>query len=293
MNNEKMAQFISELRKQKSMTQRDLAEQLGVTDKAVSKWERGLSCPDISLLQKLSSILGINVAELLNGERTEVSAPEVEVMVETTLKYADAATKTVIDRSKGWKYVAIVSIISLLSIFVLYICNISIDEGIVLGIPIWLALFVWLAAILGAYITGKQRIASVLVCAFTIFILTYYYSSLNVLPTRDIDGFNGFPRSYIPQYTIVLILFNISIVLAIITFLIQRKKISDDKIFPLMIASVTVIIMSMLTISSIVDYVDLNFFGVDSRFTIFIFITIGANILLLALIARRQIKMIK
>ena len=76
-NFSKMPQFISELRKEKKLTQKDLAEQLGVTDKAVSKWERGLSCPDISLLSKLSQALDITINELLNGEKADTSTPEV------------------------------------------------------------------------------------------------------------------------------------------------------------------------------------------------------------------------
>lgn len=51
------------------MTQRELAEQLRIIDKAVSKWERGLSCPDISLLTSLAGILGVATSELLNGQK--------------------------------------------------------------------------------------------------------------------------------------------------------------------------------------------------------------------------------
>ena len=51
------------------MTQKDLAEQLSITDKAVSKWERGLCLPDISILLPLSQILGVNLYELLKGEK--------------------------------------------------------------------------------------------------------------------------------------------------------------------------------------------------------------------------------
>lgn len=65
MENEKMGQLISELRKSKQMTQKYLAEKLHVSDKAVSKWERGLSYPDISLLLPISDILDVTIAELL------------------------------------------------------------------------------------------------------------------------------------------------------------------------------------------------------------------------------------
>lgn len=86
MNVSSMGKFISELRKEKGMTQKDLAEKLSVTDKAVSKWETGRSAPDIALLISLSEILGVTVIEILNGEKIEKEKfPEVgdEVIVET------------------------------------------------------------------------------------------------------------------------------------------------------------------------------------------------------------------
>lgn len=69
MNNEKMGKFICDMRKSQKLTQKDLAEKLKITDKAVSKWERGISCPDISLLVPLAQALGVTTSELLNGEK--------------------------------------------------------------------------------------------------------------------------------------------------------------------------------------------------------------------------------
>lgn len=60
-----LGNMIAEFRKQKGMTQLDLAEKMGVTDKAVSKWERDLSCPDINSLPNLAEILGVSVEELM------------------------------------------------------------------------------------------------------------------------------------------------------------------------------------------------------------------------------------
>ena len=69
MNQEKIGMFISELRKEKNMTQEQLAQKLNVTDKAVSKWENGRCMPDISLLKMLCDELDITVNELLTGSR--------------------------------------------------------------------------------------------------------------------------------------------------------------------------------------------------------------------------------
>jgi transcriptional regulator with XRE-family HTH domain len=290
----KMAQFISELRKEKELTQKELAEKLGVTDKAVSKWERGLSYPDISLLSKLSYVLGITTSELLNGKKAEPSNPEVEAMVEATLKYASTATKSAIAKNRLWKYVFILSAIILLGILILIGCNLAIDRGLKwVVLPVSITVFIWLAAILGVFVTGRNRIGSLLICGFFIYITTFYYSSLNQAPVRDIETFNGFPKDYIPHYTIILVMFLVSIVLAVISFLMQKKRIPCDKIFLIVAVSITVILLSILTMSSIMDYVDINFLSVDERFTILMLLTILINFVSLTLLAichKRQIE---
>lgn len=68
MSNKSIGEVISSLRKEKGMTQSDLAEKMNVTDKAVSKWERNLSCPDVNSIPKLAEILGTTVEELLNAQ---------------------------------------------------------------------------------------------------------------------------------------------------------------------------------------------------------------------------------
>ncbi len=65
MKNKTMGMMISSLRREKNMTQLDLASLLNVTDKAVSKWERDLSCPDIHSLPKLAESLGVSVDDLI------------------------------------------------------------------------------------------------------------------------------------------------------------------------------------------------------------------------------------
>ena len=64
MEKKQMGDFIAKLRKEKGWTQKELAEKLFISDKAVSKWERNLSYPDISLLDPLSEILEVSVSEL-------------------------------------------------------------------------------------------------------------------------------------------------------------------------------------------------------------------------------------
>ena len=72
MNQIKIGKFIAERRKLVELTQMQLADQLGITDKAVSKWERGIAMPDTSLMLQLCGILRISVNELLNGEKIDM-----------------------------------------------------------------------------------------------------------------------------------------------------------------------------------------------------------------------------
>lgn len=69
MNQIKIGKFIAACRKEQKLTQAQLAERLGITDRAVSKWETGKSLPDASVMLELCTILNINVNELLSGER--------------------------------------------------------------------------------------------------------------------------------------------------------------------------------------------------------------------------------
>lgn len=89
MDYEKIGEFIFQLRKEKELTQKQLAEKLNVTNKAISKWERGLGAPDISLLRELSGVLGISVNELLLGERIKSLSKEQtdNIIIESILSY--------------------------------------------------------------------------------------------------------------------------------------------------------------------------------------------------------------
>ncbi len=73
MDQWKTGRFIAECRKEKNLTQMQLAEKLGITDKAISKWERGVSMPDTSIMLELCDILGISVNELLSGEKISMA----------------------------------------------------------------------------------------------------------------------------------------------------------------------------------------------------------------------------
>ena len=93
MDKEKTGQLIAQLRKDKGLTQKQLAEALNVTDKAVSKWERGLSFPDISMLEPIAEILDISIMEILAGARQDknetVTLEDASKMIKESVELGD------------------------------------------------------------------------------------------------------------------------------------------------------------------------------------------------------------
>ena len=87
-----LGMMIAELRKEKGMTQLELAEKMGVTDKAVSKWERDLSCPDINSLPNLAEILGVTVDDLMQIKKdAENPSQSVQDIIQLIFKVVPLA----------------------------------------------------------------------------------------------------------------------------------------------------------------------------------------------------------
>ena len=128
MDYEKTGRLIQELRKEKELTQMSLANILGVTDRAVSKWERGKSFPDVSMLRPLSETLGISVSELLDGERRspdklkqlpdDVAAMTVEDADNAALKGIHTYINETQKKERVWKVVFVV-------LMLLYVLTVS------------------------------------------------------------------------------------------------------------------------------------------------------------------------
>ncbi len=105
MDQQKVGEFISLLRKEKGLTQQELAEKLGVTDKAVSKWERGLGCPDISLLVPISEIFDVSINELLAGERRgELSSLDLNQANREIIEYSSNEIKVNKKKNRNLKF---------------------------------------------------------------------------------------------------------------------------------------------------------------------------------------------
>ncbi len=170
MDQVKFGAFIAACRKEQQLTQAQLAEKLNITDRAVSKWENGKSMPDSSIMLELCEILGINVNELLSGERMDTDA------------YAQSAEENLIilkrkdenSNRKNVLFAFIYSIVLFLGIVVCSICDIAIT-----GELTWSC--ITLSSIIFAYvitfpivILGKKGITGGLM-ALSIFLIPYLY----------------------------------------------------------------------------------------------------------------------
>ena len=105
IDKEKFGTFLARLRKERGLTQKELAERLFVSDKAVSKWERSLSLPDVGLLIPLAECLGVTVTELLWGERTsggQMPVEEVESLVGSALRMKEREQTAVRIGRRRW-----------------------------------------------------------------------------------------------------------------------------------------------------------------------------------------------
>ena len=126
----KIGKFISNKRKEKNITQEQLAEKLYITDRAVSKWERGLSLPDADKMLDLCNILDISVNELLNGEKIDMkdlNKKSEELLVELA-KQDELKNKKLM--TSMWT-ILITSTIFYVGILLLAV--ITLEEGIILG----------------------------------------------------------------------------------------------------------------------------------------------------------------
>ena len=124
MNQDKSGKFIAKLRKEKNMTQEQLAEKMGVSINAVSKWERGLSFPDVSLYKKLCKELDINIEELINGEKDKSEEAKERAIISTIKE-----TKKIKKNSK--KLLIIISAVFLIIVLAFIYFNIKLKVDLV------------------------------------------------------------------------------------------------------------------------------------------------------------------
>ena len=145
---------ISECRKQKGMTQKELAELLNITDKAVSKWERGLNFPDIALLEQLADALQISVTELLGIENTPREQAVLDIAV-----IAQQEKRTIVKEliTRGWLTVILGVILCIAMIYTSKILAANNIFGIAQSLTVGLSGFYGLLIANGIYSVWKGR----------------------------------------------------------------------------------------------------------------------------------------
>lgn len=148
-----MADIIAKRRKEKGLTQKQLADKLGVTDKAVSKWERGNGYPDISYLEPLAAALDVNVSELLKGktenpdQESDGEDDNDDTIIKKTLDYANSVYET---RSKKMPRMVLLSFLALglAGIITTSIVDFAINDEFTWSVlPISSIIFTWLCMI--------------------------------------------------------------------------------------------------------------------------------------------------
>lgn len=120
MDNEKFGKFIQKLRKERNMTQKQLGEKLNITDKAISKWERGLSFPDISMLNSIAETFDITVTELLNCEIGVKNEIDVEKAIQEAVEKITKSQEKKKNKLKKLKKVS-----SIISVIIFICCLIT------------------------------------------------------------------------------------------------------------------------------------------------------------------------
>lgn len=139
IDKQKFGAFVATLRKEKGFTQKELAERLFISDKAVSKWETGTSVPGIDLLMPLADLLGVTVTELLSCQRMEQdhawNGMQVEQVVKAALSYSEEE-QTRAYHSKGkWGIIFILSfMLASLEVLFSYMMSGRITVGLIVSV---------------------------------------------------------------------------------------------------------------------------------------------------------------
>ena len=124
MNQEKIGRFIAQLRKEKNMTQNDLAKKLGITDRAISKWENGRGMPDLSLLTSLCETLDISINELLSGSRLDKKEYQ-DKLEENIINTIDYSNKKIKKEKRTFKICLSIILIFIILLIAMYRIDIN------------------------------------------------------------------------------------------------------------------------------------------------------------------------
>lgn len=181
MNQTEIGKFIAKCRKEKKLTQAQLAERLNITDRAVSKWETGKSMPDSSIMLELCETLGITVNELLSGEEIDMENYEKkadENLIALKRNDENNMTKNVIIS-------ILFSATLLIGIMICLICNIAVSGNLTWSlIPVSSIVFAWVITFPGIILGKRGIIASFI--SLSIFIVPYLFLLGKLINAKEV-----------------------------------------------------------------------------------------------------------
>ena len=171
MNQEKIGRFIAELRKEKNMTQQELADKLNITDRAISHWENGRSMPDAGVILELCKILNINVNELLSAKKIKEE------------KYNELAEESLLEMRRE---------IETQNKRILTLNKIIINLAIIIFVVIGLA---------ATFIEMSMLIRNIIFAVDLVMLILVGFFTLNILQKTGYYECQGCKYQYIPRYT--------------------------------------------------------------------------------------------
>ena len=152
MDQKKIGSFLKELRKEKDITQEQLAEKINVSGRTVSRWETGSNMPDISLLAELAEFYDVSIPEIIDGERKSENMNE-EVK-ETVLKLSDY-TETINQKIKGRLFVlTVIAIIGMIAFVIIEVMGLDTPGSIYERVASGLGLDFGVLIVLAMYLSG-------------------------------------------------------------------------------------------------------------------------------------------
>lgn len=219
MNQEKIGLFIAKCRREKNMTQEDLAEKLGVSNKSISRWENGKTMMDISLFEPLCNELDISIIELLNGERINDKKRD-KLYTKTLINYSNKVGS----RNKQ----VILTILFIMSLMPMLLYQFGGMRGVqeISGLIILLSPITIVSIILfflGIWFKFKNKITNKIlggigVIGIVISEIYEFFTWYTIGITKDINLYNSINLAF-PEFYIGLL---ISIIMVFIYFFIDK-----------------------------------------------------------------------
>lgn len=219
MNQEKIGLFIAKCRKEKNMTQEELAEKLGVSNKSISRWENGKTMMDISLFEPICNVLDISIIELLNGEKVNDKKKD-KLFTKTLVNYSNKVS----NRNKQ----VILTILFIMSLMPMLLYQFGGMRGVqeISGLIILLSPITIVSIILflfGIWFKFKNKITNKIlggvgVIGIVISEIYEFFTWYTIGITKDINLYNSVNLAF-PEFYIGLL---ISIVMVFIYFFIDK-----------------------------------------------------------------------